>query len=59
MSSHFQIPIQSNKVKKRAEKKLKEMKANKKSERSATNSFVKPVHVSKDDPIVKRMLGQL
>jgi len=59
MNSHFKIPIHSNKVKERAEKKLKEMKANKKNGRSTANSFVKPVHVSKDDPIVKRMLGQL
>ncbi|MBS4172755.1 hypothetical protein [Bacillus sp. FJAT-49736] len=59
MNSNFQIHIQSNKVKERAEKKLKEMKANKKDKRASSSSIVKPVRVGKDDPIVKRMLGQL
>jgi hypothetical protein len=63
MSSKFQIPIQASTVKKRAQQKLNEMKAQKRSVGSATKSvsenIVKPVRVSKDDPSVKRMLGHL
>ncbi|WP_158553543.1 hypothetical protein [Peribacillus saganii] len=57
MSTKIKTPILNKAVKERAAKKLKQGKASKAP--AVTGSIVQPIHISKNDPIVRKMLGHV
>ena len=55
--TNMKAPIQLEAVKKRAEKKLSNQLASKESHPFMTGNIVKPVHIGKNEPLVKKILG--